>query len=182
MLIIRRQRFAQQFAVHAHFAREHVGRLLQAQPRVAQAIVDLIAQQLFEVAQRAIFIAAEQEIQLPTTLTRLPKGRENAMGGEGAVVDAVDVITADGRALTAHLRDQLVEQATLADQRVVQRFQQRPVVGGPKCGVACGVSKVVDIRVRGYQATAWAPPLRVPTAHHGSADGTARQLIQSANV
>jgi hypothetical protein len=83
------ERFAQQLAVHAHFPRERVGRLLQALAGLAKPVVDQVAEQVFEFAQRHLFAAAEQHVELPTTLTRLAERGEDAVRGEGAVVDAL---------------------------------------------------------------------------------------------
>jgi hypothetical protein len=46
------------------------------------------------------------------------------MGRKGTVIDALNVVGTHGRALTAHLRDEIIEQTTFADQRVVQGIEQ----------------------------------------------------------
>ena len=81
---------------------------------------------LFELAQRAVFRAAQQDVELTTTGTRLAERGQNAMRGEGTFVHTLDVIRRDRRALAPHLRDEIVEQLSLADQRIVQCVQQCP--------------------------------------------------------
>ena len=125
MLVVGRERFAQQLAIHAHFARQDVSRLLQADPGFAQSTVDLITQLGFQITQRAVFVANEQQVQLATTLTRLAERGEDAVRGERALVHGFDVVGAHGGALPAHLRDQIVKQFPLADQRVMQCLKQR---------------------------------------------------------
>ena len=64
MLVRIGQRLAEQLAVHADFAREQVGGLRETQPRIAQSRVDLVAEHVFEFAQRAVFRAAQQDVEL----------------------------------------------------------------------------------------------------------------------
>ncbi len=124
MLIGVRQRFAQQLAVHADFAGEEIGGLCESHPRITQPRVDLIAEHVFEFAQGAVFGATHQDVELSATGARLTEGGQNAVGGKGAVIHALDVVRCDRRALATHLRDEIVEQLPLADQRIVQCVQQ----------------------------------------------------------
>ena len=124
MLVGVRQRFAQELAVHADFAGEEIGGLRETLPRVAQSGVDPVAEHVFEFAQRAVFGTAQQDVELSTTGARLAKRGQNAVGGEGALVHAFDVVDRDRRALAPQLPDEIIEQLALADQRIVQRVQQ----------------------------------------------------------
>src|SRR5690349_6563729 len=68
MLVICRQRFAQQLAIHADFPCKQVCRLLQALLRLAHARVELLAELLFKFAQLCIFATTEKHVDLATTL------------------------------------------------------------------------------------------------------------------
>ena len=87
-----RQCLAQQLAIHPHLAGEQVGGLLEPLARLADAGVELLAELLLEIAQRAVLAAAQQHVELAPPLARLPERREHAMGRERGVVDALDVV------------------------------------------------------------------------------------------
>ena len=98
--------------------------VLQPLPRVTKAVVDQIAKQILDLTQRHLFCPAQQHVELTTALPRLAERGEDAVCGEGAVVDALNVVGAHGGPLPTHLRDEIIEQASFAHERIVQGIEQ----------------------------------------------------------
>lgn len=105
----------EQFAIHTHLPRQQVSRLLETQPGVAEPFIHTITEQFLEFTKRTFLRTTQQDIELTPTLTRLTQRGENAMGGEGAVIDSLDIIRCYGCPLTTHLRDEIIEQTSFAE-------------------------------------------------------------------